>query len=62
LQRLLGSYETARVHLHKLRWAMGPGRELLSGPVEVDEGYVGGREVGVAGAPDRGEGDRGLRG
>jgi transposase-like protein len=26
-----------------------PGRDLLSGLVEVDEGYVGGREVGMAG-------------
>lgn len=46
----LGSYETAWAHLHKLRRAMvRPGRELLSGLVEVDEGYVGGREVGLAG-------------
>jgi transposase-like protein/ribosomal protein L37AE/L43A len=46
----LGSYETAWAHLHKLRRAMvRPGRDLLSGTVEVDEGYVGGREVGMAG-------------
>jgi hypothetical protein len=46
----LGSYETAWAQLHKLRRAMvRPGRELLSGLVEVDEGYVGGREEGVAG-------------
>jgi hypothetical protein len=52
LQRImgLGSYETAWAHLHKLRRAMvRPGRDLLSGLVEVDEGYVGGREEGVAG-------------
>jgi transposase-like protein len=52
LQRLmgLGSYETAWAHLHKLRRAMvRPERELLGGLVEVDEGYVGGREVGMAG-------------
>ena len=52
LQRLLGlgSYETAWAHLHKLRRAMvRPGRELLSGLVEVDEGYVGGREAGLDG-------------
>jgi transposase-like protein len=52
LQRLLGlgSYETAWAQLHKLRRAMvRPGRELLGGLVEVDEGYVGGREVGVSG-------------
>lgn len=46
----LGSYETAWVHLHKLRRAMvRPGRDLLGGLVEVDEAYVGGREVGMAG-------------
>lgn len=52
LKRLmgLGSYETAWAHLHKLRRAMvRPGRDLLGGMVEVDEGYVGGREVGLAG-------------
>lgn len=52
LKRLmgLGSYETAWAHLHKLRRAMvRPGRDLLSGLIEVDEGYVGGREVGMAG-------------
>jgi transposase-like protein len=46
----LGSYETAWAHLHKLRRAMvRPRRDLLCGLVEVDEGYVGGREVGMAG-------------
>ena len=52
LQRLmgLGSYETAWSHLHKLRRAMvRPEREQLSGLVEVDEGYVGGREIGMDG-------------
>jgi transposase-like protein len=50
LQRILGlgSYETAWTWLHKLRRAMvRPGRDLLNGEVEVDETYVGGREVGV---------------
>lgn len=46
----LGSYETAWAHLHKLRRAMvRPGRDLLEGPVEVDEGFVGGREIGIVG-------------
>lgn len=46
----LGSYETAWAHLHKLRRAMvRPGRDLLEGPVEVDEGFVGGREIGMDG-------------
>jgi hypothetical protein len=41
----LGSYETAWTWLHKLRRAMvRPGRDSLSGTVEVDETYVGGPE------------------
>jgi transposase-like protein len=46
LQRILGlgSYETAWTWLHKLRRAMvRPGREPLSGRVEVDETAIGGR-------------------
>jgi len=49
LQRVLGlgSYETAWTWLHKLRRAMvHPGRDALSGTVEVDETYVGGIEKG----------------
>jgi len=45
LQRLLGlgSYETAWMCLHKLRRAMiRPGRERLTGQVEVDETLIGG--------------------
>jgi transposase-like protein len=52
LQRVLGqgSYETAWTWLHKLRRAMvRPGRDLLSGAVEVDETYVGGPEEGTRG-------------
>jgi hypothetical protein len=52
LQRLLGlgSYETAWTWLHKLRRAMvRPGRDRLSGRVEVDESFVG----GVGGAQGR---------
>lgn len=46
----LGSYQTAWSWLHKLRRAMvRPGRDLLSGRVEVDETYVGGQEEGVSG-------------
>lgn len=46
LKRLLGlgSYESAWTCLHRLRKAMvRPGREKLSGQVEVDEAFVGGR-------------------
>jgi len=52
LQRVLefGSYQTAWAWLHKLRRAMVlPGRELLSGVVEVDESYVGARRAGAGG-------------
>ena len=52
LQRVLGlkSYETAWTWLHKLRRAMvRPGRDLLTGRVEVDECYVGGLEAGLPG-------------
>ena len=52
LQRALGfgSYQTAWAWLHKLRRAMvRPGRDRLTGEVEVDESYVGGVEPGVIG-------------
>ena len=52
LQRQLGfdRYETAWTWLHKLRRAMvRPGRDRLSGHIEVDETYVGGVEEGVRG-------------
>jgi transposase-like protein len=46
----LGSYQTAWTMLHKLRRAMvSPGRDRLSGVIEVDETYVGGTESGVRG-------------
>lgn len=47
LQRQLGiaRYETAWLMLHKLRRAMvAPERRPLTGPVEVDDFYVGGHE------------------
>jgi transposase-like protein len=47
LQRILGlgSYGTAWTWLHKLRRAMvRPGRDQLTGCVQVDETYVGGRK------------------
>lgn len=54
----LGSYQTAWAWLHKLRRAMvRPGREKLSGWVEVDETWVGGVEEGVSG---REKGDKAL--
>lgn len=45
-----GSYRTAWTMLHKLRTAMiRPGRERLSGTVEVDETFVGGPKPGKRG-------------
>lgn len=52
LQRNLqiGSYQTAWAMLHRIRSSLvRPGRELLSGTVEVDETYFGGHEKGLAG-------------
>jgi len=52
LQRVLGlgSYQTAWAWLHKLRRAMvRPGRDRLTGDVEVDETYWGGRAGGKRG-------------
>ena len=52
LQRVLGlgSYQTAWTILHKLRRAMvRPGRDKLSGRIEVDETHVGGVTPGQKG-------------
>ena len=46
----LGSYNTAWTWLHKLRRAMvRTGRDKLTGAVEIDETYVGGRGTKVRG-------------
>jgi hypothetical protein len=46
----LGSYHTAWSWLHKLRHAMvRPGRDRLSGVVEVDETWIGGEHPGPVG-------------
>jgi transposase-like protein len=52
LQRTLaiGSYQTAWAMLHRLRSVLvRPGRDRLSGQVEVDETYIGGQEAGLSG-------------
>jgi transposase-like protein len=52
LQRVLGlsRYETVWLWLHKLRTAMvRPGRNRLSGVVEVDETFIGGERPGKRG-------------
>jgi transposase-like protein len=74
LQRLLGlsSYKTAWIMLHKLRRAMfRPGREQLSGDVEVDETLIGGltpgnsarqaKNIVIIAAEIRGEGTGRIR-
>lgn len=46
----LGSYQTAWTMLHRYRTVMvRPGRDRLSGNVEVDESFLGGPEPGVPG-------------
>jgi transposase-like protein len=52
LQRVLGlgGYQTAWEWLHKLRRAMvRPGRDQLSGTIQVDETYIGGKKTGKRG-------------
>jgi transposase-like protein len=57
LQRSLeiGSYQTAWAMLHRFRSVLArPGRDRLSGTVEVDETYIGGEEPGLLGGRARG--------
>jgi transposase-like protein len=58
LQRMLGlgSYLTAWTWLHKLRRAMvRPGRDRLTGRIEVDETYLGGEKAGPGGRGSEGK-------
>ena len=58
----LGSYQTAWAMLHRYRSAMvRPGRERLSGRVEVDETWIGGVERGTRRPGQRDEVARGDR-
>ena len=46
----LGSYQTAWAMLHRYRSVMvRPGRNRLTGDVEVDESFLGGPEAGIPG-------------
>jgi transposase-like protein len=52
----IGSYQTAWAMLHRLRSVLvRPGRERLSGVVEVDETYMGGVEPGLRGGRAKGK-------
>jgi transposase-like protein len=58
LQRALeiGSYPTAWAMLHRLRSVLvRPGRDRLTGIVEVDETFIGGEEPGLSGGRARGK-------
>jgi ISXO2 transposase-like protein len=58
LQRSLeiGSYPTAWAMLHRLRSVLvRPGRDRLTGTVEVDETYLGGEEPGLRGGRAKGK-------
>jgi hypothetical protein len=52
----IGSYQTAWAMLHRLRSVLvRPGRERLSGRVEVDETFIGGEEPGLRGGRAKGK-------
>lgn len=52
----IGSYQTAWAMLHRLRSVLvRPGRDKLSGKVEVDETYIGGKESGLLGGRAKGK-------
>ena len=58
LQRALeiGSYQTAWAMLHRFRSVLvRPGRERLTGRVEVDETFIGGEEPGLRGGRQKGK-------
>ena len=52
----IGSYQTAWAMLHRIRSVLiRPGRDRLSGIVEVDETYLGGEEPGLRGGRAKGK-------
>jgi transposase-like protein len=54
LERELGTtYKTAWRMFNQIRKLMGDDTGMLSGEVEIDESYIGGRERGIRGRPGR---------
>ena len=52
----IGSYQTAWAMLHRFRSVLvRPGRERLTGTVEVDETFIGGEEPGLRGGRAKGK-------
>ena len=54
----IGGYKTAWYLNHRIREAMARTREPLGGTVEIDETYIGGKQIGKGVSTARTEADR----